>query len=76
MNKHEYTKILLMIIRGSFMVIRVEKNINMNIHEYTRIHKNIIDDNSWVICDNSCRERIFMLKNINTNGHELTMNFS
>ena len=43
-----------MIIRGLFTIIRVEKNINMNIHEYTRIHKNIIDDNSWVIYDYSC----------------------
>ena len=25
MNKHEYTKILLMIIRGSFTIIHVEK---------------------------------------------------
>ena len=33
MNKHEYTKILLMIIRGSFTIIHVEKKENTNGHE-------------------------------------------
>ena len=32
MNKHEYTKILLMIIRGLFVIIHVEKK---GKHEYT-----------------------------------------
>ena len=46
-----------MIIRVYSWLFMLRKKENMNTHEYTRIHKNIIDDNSWVICDNSCWEK-------------------
>ena len=49
MNKHEYTKIILMIIRGLFTIIHVEKKENTNCNElfmnfslffWTRIYMN------------------------------------
>ena len=44
------------------MIIHVEKKKNTNTHEYTRIRKNIIYDNSW----------IFMIIRVEKEKHEYT----
>ena len=48
------------------MIIRVEKKKNTNTHEYSRIRKNIIYDNSWIFMI------IHVEKKKNTNTHEYT----
>ena len=55
MNKHEYTKILLMIIRGLFTIIHVEKKRK---HEWPRIdHEFLIN-----IYDYSCFFMIILVE--------------